>query len=122
MRARPPTGTISVERMRNIVVFPLPFGPSRPNNSAGRTSNVTPFKAVRLPYRCTSSRTAMADELASWSCGIDPSVSTADMSDDKVYFTTSGRFAGLKLGCDAFAFDRHRFILQCCWHMPPHLQ
>ena len=29
-RARPPVGIISVERMRNSVVFPLPLGPSKP--------------------------------------------------------------------------------------------
>ena len=32
--ARPPTGIISVERIRNRVVLPLPFGPSSPNSSA----------------------------------------------------------------------------------------
>jgi len=46
--ARPALGIINVERIRNSVVFPLPFGPSSPNNSAGRTSNETPFRAVRF--------------------------------------------------------------------------
>ena len=48
--ARPPEGTISVERMRNVVVLPLPFGPSSPKISAGRTSNDTPASATRSPY------------------------------------------------------------------------
>ena len=43
--ARPPEGTISVERMRKVVVLPLPLGPSRPKISAGRTSNDTPARA-----------------------------------------------------------------------------
>ena len=45
--ARPPEGTIRVERIRNSVVLPLPFGPSNPNNSARRTSKETPSSAVR---------------------------------------------------------------------------
>lgn len=53
MVARPALGTISVERIRNRVVLPLPFGPNKPNNSAGRTSNEIPFSAVRFSYRCT---------------------------------------------------------------------
>ncbi len=48
--ARPPEGTISVDRMRKVVVLPLPFGPSSPKISAGRTSNDTPAKATRSPY------------------------------------------------------------------------
>src|SRR5438094_594794 len=44
---RPPLGIISVERTRKSVVLPLPFGPSNPNSSAGRTSNETPFNAIR---------------------------------------------------------------------------
>ena len=44
----PAVGSIRVERMRKSVVLPLPLGPSRPNSSAGRTSNETPFRAVRL--------------------------------------------------------------------------
>ena len=48
--ALPPVGTISVERMRKVVVLPLPFGPSNPKISAGRTSNDTPAKALRSPY------------------------------------------------------------------------
>ena len=33
--ARPPEGTIRVERMRKVVVLPLPLGPSSPKISAG---------------------------------------------------------------------------------------
>ena len=49
--ARPAVGIIRVERIRKRVVLPLPFGPSSPNNSAGRTLNETPFNAVRFSYR-----------------------------------------------------------------------
>ncbi len=44
IRPRPPEGTIRVERMRKVVVLPLPLGPSSPKISAGRTSNETPAK------------------------------------------------------------------------------
>ena len=32
MSARPPDGIISVERMRKVVVLPLPLGPSKPED------------------------------------------------------------------------------------------
>ena len=48
--ARPPEGSINVERMRNMVVLPLPLGPSSPKISAVRTSNDTPSSAVRSSY------------------------------------------------------------------------
>src|SRR6202165_4510891 len=57
MMARPPPGTIRVERIRNMVVLPLPLGPSSPNSSAGRTSNETPLRALRQSYRWTRSWT-----------------------------------------------------------------
>ena len=38
-RAAPLSGTISVARMRNNVVFPPPSGPTTPKSSAGLTEN-----------------------------------------------------------------------------------
>ncbi len=46
--ARPAVGIIKVERILKSVVLPLPLGPRSPNSSAGRTSNDTPFSAVRF--------------------------------------------------------------------------
>ena len=45
MRARPPVGRMSVERIRKSVVFPPPFGPRRPKISPGSTANDTPSSA-----------------------------------------------------------------------------
>src|ERR1022692_4456824 len=50
--ARPPVGTIMVERMRKSVDFPPPFGPSKPKISPALTSKLTFESARRDPYRC----------------------------------------------------------------------
>src|SRR5215469_7354679 len=59
MTARPPLGSISVERMRKRVVLPLPLGPSSPNSSAAPTSKETPSRAVRFSYLWTMCSTEM---------------------------------------------------------------
>src|SRR2546422_2236557 len=47
-RAVPAVGANNVHRIRMVVVFPAPFGPSRPNNSPRRISSVSPSIAVTL--------------------------------------------------------------------------
>jgi hypothetical protein len=45
----PPEGFSSVARIRSVVVFPSPFGPSRPNTSPAFTSKLTLSTASRVP-------------------------------------------------------------------------
>ena len=52
--ARPPSGRTSVARIRTAVVFPAPFGPSRPNTEPVRTNRSIPSSARVWPNRLTS--------------------------------------------------------------------
>src|SRR5439155_12699632 len=54
--ARPPVGASTPQSMRMIVVFPEPFGPSRPKISPGGIDRFTRSTASRSPNRRVSSR------------------------------------------------------------------
>ena len=47
--ARPPSGSSSVVRMRTVVVFPAPLGPSKPSTVPASTSRSMPFRASTSP-------------------------------------------------------------------------
>lgn len=49
-RAIPDVGTTRVVRTPTVVVFPAPFGPSRPNTSPSPTSNDSPSTALRSAF------------------------------------------------------------------------
>jgi len=49
IEARPWVGAIKVERMRNSVDLPPPFGPSKPKISPCFVSKLTPESATRSP-------------------------------------------------------------------------
>src|SRR4029078_1722698 len=50
----PSVGVMMPARQRSVVVFPAPFGPTRPRISPGATSNVTPRTAVKSPCSLVS--------------------------------------------------------------------
>src|SRR4051812_17525576 len=50
-RTSPPVGTINVDKIRNSVVFPDPFGPRNPRIPARFASHDTEASAVPSPYR-----------------------------------------------------------------------
>src|SRR4051812_9147888 len=54
----PPFGGIWPVAMRKLVVFPAPFGPSRPTTSPASTLNDTPFTTSRRPKYLTSPSTS----------------------------------------------------------------
>src|SRR5579864_3168749 len=71
--AVPAVGSSVVVSTRCVVVFPAPFGPSRPKSSPGRTSNDTSFTAARSPNRrvsprhsITAAKASPAPELIVW--------------------------------------------------------
>ncbi len=49
MHANPLSGFTSVVRIRTVVVFPAPFGPSRPRMLALGTVKLTPRRASVVP-------------------------------------------------------------------------
>ena len=57
--ARPDVGRIRPSAHESVVVFPEPFGPSRPNSWPGSTRNDTPSRAVCSGYRLMSDSTSM---------------------------------------------------------------
>ena len=58
-RSVPPVAGSRPQSMRNVVVLPAPFGPSRPKISPRRTSKLTWSTAVKAPNLRTRSRTSM---------------------------------------------------------------
>ncbi len=55
-RTRPESGAVSPTTIENVVVFPAPFGPSRPTTSPEAISSWTPFTTVRPLYDLVRSR------------------------------------------------------------------
>ena len=49
--AEPEVGAMSVPSARTVVVFPVPFGPRKPNTSPWPISKETPSNATRSPKR-----------------------------------------------------------------------
>jgi hypothetical protein len=59
MRTCPSSGGSRVARIEISVVFPAPFGPSRPKISPSRTAKLTPLRTARSPYRLTNPQTSI---------------------------------------------------------------
>src|SRR5579871_4049568 len=57
MRIPPRVGGIIPARQRSVVVFPAPFGPTRPITSPGCTVNDSSFTATKSPYNLVSAAT-----------------------------------------------------------------
>jgi hypothetical protein len=51
--ALPESGLKSVVRTRTVVVFPAPFGPSKPKTVPCSTSRLKPSRAITSPYFLT---------------------------------------------------------------------
>ena len=58
-RAVPPSGASSVARMRTVVVFPAPFGPSSASTSPGWTCRSMPFSTRVSPKAFVSPSTSI---------------------------------------------------------------
>jgi hypothetical protein len=58
--AWPPSGRISVARIRTAVVLPAPLGPKRPSTRPCLATRSTPSSAVVLPNRLTSPAASIA--------------------------------------------------------------
>ena len=56
MAAEPESGSRMVDKMRTAVVFPAPFGPSRPSTVPASTSSDTRSSARTLPRGNTLTR------------------------------------------------------------------
>ena len=59
MSALPRSGTISVVRMRNVVVLPAPFGPSRPVTTPSAAEKETSSTATTGPNSLCKPRTSI---------------------------------------------------------------
>ena len=57
--ASPAVGRKSVARMRIVVVFPAPFGPTKPKTAPSSTVRASSSTAVNLPYCLVSPRVSM---------------------------------------------------------------
>src|SRR5919106_5119396 len=62
-RTLPVVGGCSPSRISTVVVFPAPFGPSRPTHCPGGTSRSIPSTATTSSNRFTSPRTSIASAL-----------------------------------------------------------
>src|SRR5438067_8988853 len=56
---RPAEGAMMPQRQRSVVVFPAPFGPTRPSTSPGPMSKLRWLTAVRFEYSLVRSRTVI---------------------------------------------------------------